>query len=218
MTMAWCRVGNRPFSLVIVIHVTGAYRCHGKIKLRVFHQKLKAFDLLNIELLPRVRCANGMFTMRPVRSLCRVMFPMVDELTKSILCVLSGRRVYYATDMFTIWLYSEPNAITKWKICSLSNWQKFKASIGRVPDNKVHGANMGPTWVLSAPDGPHIGSRNLAIRGHTGDIFLRKSFFYASSEMKPLNLVYRWIKNGVWCNRHKRLRNVSQYLPLLSST
>ena len=24
-----------------------------------------------------------------------------------------------------------------------------------VPDNKVHGANMGPTWVLWAPDGPH---------------------------------------------------------------
>ena len=23
------------------------------------------------------------------------------------------------------------------------------------PDSKVHGANMGPTWVLSAPDGPH---------------------------------------------------------------
>ena len=23
------------------------------------------------------------------------------------------------------------------------------------PDNKVHGANMGPTWVFSAPDGPH---------------------------------------------------------------
>ena len=22
------------------------------------------------------------------------------------------------------------------------------------PDNKVHGTNMGPTWVLSAPDGP----------------------------------------------------------------
>ena len=25
------------------------------------------------------------------------------------------------------------------------------------PDSKVHGANMGPTWVLSAPDGPHVG-------------------------------------------------------------
>ena len=32
------------------------------------------------------------------------------------------------------------------------------------PDNKVHGANMGPTWVLSAPDEPHDGHINLAIR------------------------------------------------------
>ena len=30
-------------------------------------------------------------------------------------------------------------------------------------DSKVHGANMGPTWVLSAPDGPHDGPLNLAI-------------------------------------------------------
>ena len=35
----------------------------------------------------------------------------------------------------------------------------------RVPDSKVHGANMGPTWVLSAPDGPHVGPMNLVIRG-----------------------------------------------------
>ena len=32
------------------------------------------------------------------------------------------------------------------------------------PDRKVQGANMGPTWVLSAPDGPHVGPMNLAIR------------------------------------------------------
>ena len=32
------------------------------------------------------------------------------------------------------------------------------------PDSKVHGANMGPTLVLSAPDGPHVGPMNLAIR------------------------------------------------------
>ena len=31
------------------------------------------------------------------------------------------------------------------------------------PDSKVHGANKGPTWVLSAPDGPHDGPVNLAI-------------------------------------------------------
>ena len=33
------------------------------------------------------------------------------------------------------------------------------------PDSKVHGANMRPTWVLSAPNGPHCGPMNLAIRG-----------------------------------------------------
>ena len=26
---------------------------------------------------------------------------------------------------------------------------------------------MGPTWALSAPDGPHVGPMNLAIRDHT---------------------------------------------------
>ena len=34
-----------------------------------------------------------------------------------------------------------------------------------VPDSKVHVAHMGPTWVLSAPSGPHVGPMNLAIRG-----------------------------------------------------
>ena len=29
--------------------------------------------------------------------------------------------------------------------------------------SKVHGANMGPTWVLSAPDGSHVGPMNLTI-------------------------------------------------------
>ena len=31
------------------------------------------------------------------------------------------------------------------------------------PDNSVHGVNMRSTWVLSAPDGPHVGPMNLAI-------------------------------------------------------
>ena len=37
-----------------------------------------------------------------------------------------------------------------------------------ITDSKVHGANMGPTWVLSAPDGPHVGPMNLAIRDNNG--------------------------------------------------
>ena len=36
------------------------------------------------------------------------------------------------------------------------------------PDSKDHGANMGPTWVLSAPGVPHVGPMDLAIRGITG--------------------------------------------------
>ena len=32
--------------------------------------------------------------------------------------------------------------------------------INVIPDSKVHWANMGPTWVLSAPDGPHVGPMN----------------------------------------------------------
>ena len=32
-------------------------------------------------------------------------------------------------------------------------------------DSKVHGANMGPTWVLSAPDGPHVSPMNFVIWG-----------------------------------------------------
>ena len=30
------------------------------------------------------------------------------------------------------------------------------------PVSKVNGANVGPTWALSAPDGPHVGPMNLA--------------------------------------------------------
>ena len=34
----------------------------------------------------------------------------------------------------------------------------------KLPDSKVHGANMEPPWVLSAPGGPHIGPTNHATR------------------------------------------------------
>ena len=37
-------------------------------------------------------------------------------------------------------------------------------SISMYPESKVHGANIGPTWVLTAPDVPHVGPMNHAIR------------------------------------------------------
>ena len=51
--------------------------------------------------------------------------------------------------------------------CSGSAWIVAKRND---PDSKVYGANNGPTWVLSAPDGPHIGPMNLAIRGASADL------------------------------------------------
>ena len=41
----------------------------------------------------------------------------------------------------------------------------------KYPDSKGQGANMGPTWVLSAPDGPHVGPMNLAIIVHIIRLF-----------------------------------------------
>ena len=41
---------------------------------------------------------------------------------------------------------------------------KTRSSGNQYPDSKGHRANMGPTWVLSAPDGPHVGPMILAIR------------------------------------------------------
>ena len=40
-------------------------------------------------------------------------------------------------------------------------------TLDMVPDSKIHGANMGPTCVLLAPGGPHVGPMNLAIRGYS---------------------------------------------------
>ena len=33
-----------------------------------------------------------------------------------------------------------------------------------ITDNKVHVANIGPTWVLLVPGGPNVGPMNFAIR------------------------------------------------------
>ena len=48
------------------------------------------------------------------------------------------------------------------------------------PDRQVHGANMGPTWVLSAPDGPHVGPMNLAMK----EVILVFSRYQFSKEIR----------------------------------
>ena len=48
-------------------------------------------------------------------------------------------------------------------LCYSSECNSPKGQVS--PDNKVHGANMGPTWVVSAPDGPHVGPVKLVMQG-----------------------------------------------------
>ena len=50
---------------------------------------------------------------------------------------------------------------TTW-VLSVLHW--LYHFLNTIPDSKVHGVNMGPNWVLSAPDGSHVGPMNLAIR------------------------------------------------------
>ena len=64
------------------------------------------------------------------------------------------------------------------------------------PDSKVHGANMGPTWVLSAPDGPHVGPMNLAIK--------------EANKKENIKALHYWMlckRNPTLDSPHKRLCN-----------
>ena len=61
----------------------------------------------------------------------------------------------------TVWVYDGLVAIRYFHV-EQSTGQAV--SFHSYPDSKVHAANMGPTWVLSAPGGPRVGPINPAIR------------------------------------------------------
>ena len=58
--------------------------------------------------------------------------------------------------------YSSLQALTLWCLLTMGH------STVIYPDSKVHGANIGLTRDLSAPDGPHVSPMNLAIRVGNG--------------------------------------------------
>ena len=47
--------------------------------------------------------------------------------------------------------------------CCFTCGQRWPNKDVQTNNSKVHGANMGPTWDMSGPDGPHVGPKNLAI-------------------------------------------------------
>ena len=62
------------------------------------------------------------------------------------------------------------NQYSLWTWSSKYRWFKcviniYNLDFIRDPDSKIHGANMGPTWVLAASGGSHVGHMTLAIWG-----------------------------------------------------
>ena len=71
--------------------------------------------------------------------------------------------------------------------------------IEEYPDSKVHGTNKGPTWVLLAPDGPHVGPMNLAIRVVNSDeMGLGICRYYFSIKDKGMQKV--WVTTPAVCS------------------
>ena len=74
------------------------------------------------------------------------------------------------------------------------------------PDTKVHGDIMGPTWVLSAPGGPHIGPMNLAIR---------VAITWAGVDLKGTSVLYHSLRATSKEVLVKLVRNVCSEITLL---
>ena len=109
-----------------------------------------------------------------------------------------------------------------------------------LPDSKAHGAIMGPRWVLSAPDGPHVGPMNLAIRVHSlqarhtcnrnSPSKLSLYIIFTDGYSTPRVMVYFCYKldngsesvmrsrhlihntNLLWCNHRDRIYNLTKTL------
>ena len=82
-------------------------------------------------------------------------------------------------------------------ILSPSEIDPWDRATSCLPDSKVHGANMGPTWVLSAPDGPHVGPMNLAIRAVVIACWLVVYIFWSEWKVGGcLNWVVFWLSDN----------------------
>ena len=62
---------------------------------------------------------------------------------------------FYTCVIVTIFKYHRTTAIIS--VFWTYRWWYTREGNLTIPDNNVHGANLGPTWVLSAQDGPFVG-------------------------------------------------------------
>ena len=111
-------------------------------------------------------------------------------------------------------------------------WGHLIVSVGcNYPDSKAHVANMGPTWVVSAPGGPHVSPVNLTqctgidtnIEVITSSRATWKSQHYprlraaTTIEWGHQFLLYHHETNGIWTNDVKiNTQNINKTVLLIA--
>ena len=78
---------------------------------------------------------------------------------------------------------------------------------GNIPDSKVHGTNMGPTSVLSAPEGPHVSPMNLATGYSSRSCPLRFACYMVMVKPGKLSFLFSFRKVFVSLSNSKNNEN-----------
>ena len=87
-------------------------------------------------------------------------------LTRVIICncFTMMQLLTHARVTLLIWIISVSRRVPWMGVLEVT-WITLTGPIWGVPDNKVHGANMGPIWGRQDSGGPHVGPMNFIIWG-----------------------------------------------------
>ena len=122
-----------------------------------------------------------------------------------------------------------------WLLVGVNDKEGTEMSQQSVPDCKVHVANMGPTWVLSAPDGPHVGPMNLTIRDDYNPLWIPDKMYVVflaltlASRSLPPSLSFpllqrgpvqgsRWCKIDLLINVFKTIHNPNELRDIIHAS
>ena len=81
-----------------------------------------------------------------------------------LLCYRCQSITWIIVDLFFYEQKQTKVSCTQWWLVNFTSIFTGFCWCYQYPDSKVHVAHPGPTWVLSAPDGPNVGPMNLVIR------------------------------------------------------
>ena len=116
--------------------------------------------------------------------------------------ILQNQLTRLTTEMCLLFLVLDVSGTTSQSTCQTHTYRTWsRSSQISYPESKIYGANMGPTWVLSAPDGLHVGPMNLAIRVVTAEflwfsrfqVFGGQTIIFRIADETPQALTELWV-------------------------